>query len=631
MQTSSTPLVVAIDPESTVTDLVRERLDRAPDHVAFEVPTPGGSVTDPWRPITTSAFARDVTSLARGLIAAGLQIGDRVAILAATQYDWAVADLASWWAGAVVVPVYESSSLDQIVTILRDADVSVLFAGTNELARLAERAFAEVERDGRVWTFEARSGADLTALRALGPDVDDDTLERHRSARDADSVATIVYTSGTSGAPKGALITHRNLLSQVRNIAVAYGDVVRDDGNTVIFLPLAHVLARGLQLICLANGMRIAHISQPKDAVVALAVLRPTFLVVVPRILQKIQGAAAAKAAEKGLSRVWRSAQRTAIEWGRHLESIEAGHPARASLALRINHAVFDRLFFGRLRGVMGGRIEYLLSGAASLDPELGLFFRGIGVPVIEGYGLTETTAPLTGNLPGNIRAGTVGVPLPGLEVAIADDGEVLARGAGVFAGYKDAAQDADAFVDGYFRTGDLGRLDPDGRLILQGRLKDVIVTAGGKTVVPADWERVVEQHPLVAHVVTAGEGRPYLTAFVVVDAEALDEWASSRDGGATDGGRSGTDDFVPVDRSDLIAELTGQAQHANRQVSHPEQVQRILVLRAAVGAPGSLVTPTLKLKRGAFLEHVAPLLDDLYAGRQGHAVSAAATSEGSR
>ena len=295
----------------------------------------------------------------------------------------------------------------------------------------------------------------------------------------------IVYTSGTSGTPKGVVLSHENFLGQVLNIAAAYSDIVRADGSTVIFLPLAHVLARGLQLICLASGMRIAHLSEPSEVVASLAELRPTFLVVVPRILEKIAAAAGAKAADKRLGRVWVAAVRTATELARREEQIDDGQTPASSWSLQLRRRVFDALFYRRIRALMGGRIGYVLSGGATLPSRLSLLFRGMGIPVIEGYGLTETTAPLTGNLPGRIRSGTVGVPLPGSTVRIADDGEVLAKGVGVFAGYRDPDDDRDAFVDGFFRTGDLGRLDERGRLVLEGRVKDVVTTSGGKTVAP--------------------------------------------------------------------------------------------------------------------------------------------------
>ncbi len=464
--------------------------------------------------------------------------------------------------------------------------------------------------------MDAAPGRDLDALVALGADVPDAVLEERRTARDLDDVATIVYTSGTTSAPRGALITHRNLVGQVLSVAAAYTAVVREGGSTVIFLPLAHVLARGLQLVCLAGGMRIAHLADPREVVPALAVLRPTFLVVVPRVLQKVHAAATAAAADKHLGRVWASAQRTAVAWGRLAETADAGGPGRRRPSLRLRHALYERLFYRRLRARLGGRVEYLLSGAAALDAELSLFFRGIGVPVVEGYGLTETTAPLTGNLPGAVRSGSVGVPMPGTTVRIADDGEVLARGIGVFRGYQDPAADAEAFVDGFFRTGDLGELDDDGYLRLHGRVKDVIVTSGGKTVSPADWERYVERDPLVAHAMVVGEGKPYLGGLVLLDPESVATWAQRHgiaDLGAlrlpTGGGA------VEVHDSRLVDAIGAVVAAANARLSGSEQVRRFALVLADLSEAGGAVTPTLKLKRAALGERVRDIVDRLYGG----------------
>jgi len=612
---ASTPLLVDATGFRNATDLLLTRLAEAPDHVAFEVRDADAPVTGPWRPVTTVEFAAQVRRLARGLIAAGTEPGDSVGIMAATRYEWAVAELACWFAGAVVVPIYDTSADVQVRTIVADASIRLGLAGSSAQAELLREALAEqADNPLGVWTMDPDPGHDLDALAQLGEAIGDEELEQRRTAADLDSVATIVYTSGTTAEPRGALITHRNFVLQVRNIAAAYTEVVKADGNTIIFLPLAHVLARGLQLVCLASGMRIAHLAEPKEVVPALAVLRPTFLVVVPRVLQKVQAAAAASAASKHLGPVWTAAQNTAVAWGRFLEKRQLAPDARPSLWLAAWHRVFDRLFYTRLRGLLGGRIEYLLSGAASLDADLCRFFTGIGVPVVEGYGLTETTAPLTGNLPGAIRAGSVGVPMPGTTVRISADGEVLARGVGVFAGYRNREANVDAFVDGFFRTGDLGQLDADGRLTLRGRSKDVIVTSGGKTVSPAAWEGSVEQNPLVAHAVLVGEGKPYLGGLIVLDPESVNAWAE-REGLAgavklsapVDGG------LVQVDDSRLVAAISRAVQAANAQLARSEQVRRFSLLIADLTERGGMVTPTLKLKRAALLARVHDIVENLY------------------
>lgn len=600
---TTTPPLAALDGYRNVTDLLVARESAAPDHVAFEVEDAGT-----WRPVTTRAFADEVRALAKGFIARGVQVGDPIAIMAPTRYEWAVADLAAWFAGAVVVPIYETSSPSQVDAIVADAGVRLAIGGTAEHAALLQDAFAHAAGDALgVWTMDAAASGSLADLVAQGAEVSDDELEARRASATQDDPATIVYTSGTTGEPKGVVLTHRNFLGQVLNIAAAYRDIVREDGNTVIFLPLAHVLARGLQLICLASGMRIAHLADPSTVVATLDILRPTFLVVVPRVLQKIQAAAAEKAADKGLTRVWEHAVSTAIAWGRRAERIERDGRAPKDLGLALRHRFFDALFYRRLRAVMGGRVGYILSGGAALDADVSLFFRGMGVPVIEGYGLTETTAPLTGNLPGRITSGTVGPPLPGLTVRIGEGGEVLARGVGVFRGYRDPAHDAAAFVDGFFRTGDLGRLDDRGNLILEGRVKDVIVTSNGKTIVPTRWESAVEADPLVSHAVMVGEGKPYLSALLVLDPEQA---ASVSGAGWSSAG--GTD-IHEVDDPALREHLQRTVDAANALVARSEQVRRFTVILADLEDRG-LVTPTMKLKRSVVLDRASDAVAALYA-----------------
>lgn len=622
MRETTTPPLVSSAGHRNATELLMQRFRTSPGHVAFEVRAADAPVTDPWRQVTTGQFVDEVRALAKGFIAAGLQPGESLAIMSPTRYEWALADMAAWFAGAVVVPIYETSAAPQVDAILADADVRLAVAGTAGHAALLEQGMADAGTPGLgVWTMDSRPGADLAALVLLGAGVPDSAVEERRLLADLDAVATIVYTSGTTAAPKGALITHGNFVGQVLNVAAAYTGVVREGGNTIIFLPMAHVLARGLQLICLANGMRIAHLSDPRDVVPALGALKPTFLVVVPRVLQKIQGAAAAAASKKKLGPVWAAAQRTAVEYGRFKEAHDADPAVRAPLGLRARHALFDRLFYARLRGLVGGRLGYLLSGAAALDAELSLFFRGLGLPVIEGYGLTETTAPLTGNMPGAISAGSVGVPMPGTTVRISDQGEVLAQGVGVFAGYRRSADTAEAFTDGFFRTGDLGELDSQGRLTLKGRIKDVIVTAGGKTISPAIWEGYVEGDPLVAHAVMVGEGKPYLGGLVLLDPESVTAWAE-REGIADLAGLRIPDDggAVQIDDARLLSAIGKAVSAANAKIARSEQVRRFVLLLADLSETNGNVTPTMKLKRGAFTERARHIVDNLYADTRSQA-----------
>lgn len=610
----STPLLVDIAGYRNVTELLTRRATQAPLHVAFEVPPASGILDEQWRPVSTMEFLAEVSRLAKGFMAAGVKEGDAIAIMSATRYAWALVDLAAWFAGAVVVPIYDTASPTQVAAIVRDAKVKLGVAGNASQVLLLQQAFLDTSTPTLgVWAMDSLDGhPDVPTIADLSKrarEVSDEDLELRRLAAAPDSPATIVYTSGTTGEPKGAVLTHRNFLGQALNIAAAYGEVVHSGGNTIIFLPLAHVLARGLQLICLASGMRIAHLSEPAEVVATLGVLKPTFLVVVPRVLQKVQAAAAQKARAMHLSRLWRAACSTAIEWGTSLEAKDAGGPERPSAGLRIRHALFNRLFFGRLRAVLGGRIDYILSGGATLDADLSLFFRGIGVPIIEGYGLTETTAPLTGNLPGSIRSGTVGAPLPGLTVRISDDGEVLARGVGVFAGYRNPEHNQGAFIDGFFRTGDLGRLDDDGRLTLHGRLKDVIVTSNGKTIVPTVWENAAASHPLVSHAVMVGEGKSYLSALLLLDPEEVAAWSLTS---GIEVGIMASTGFDEVTDAHLRSELQSTIDAANALVSRSEQVRRFTLVAPDLNDT-TLVTPTMKIKRRVVLERGALVVDSLY------------------
>lgn len=607
---SSAPVLFVRPDLGNTTDILAERVRLHPQHVAFQVRRNGA-----WQDVMTREFAGDVVRLARGLLAVGVAAGDAIVIMAATRYEWAVADFASWYAGGVVVPVYPTSSVAQAKAILADAAPVLAIVGGN-----AEREVLRIaaDRAGRgplaIWSMDERAGEDLADLAARGAGVADAAVEERRQLAGPDDVASIVYTSGATGAAKGVLITHGNLVREVMQVAGAYPELVNDRASTVIFLPLSHVLARALQLLALAAGMRAAHVSDTSRVVPALAEIRPTFMVVVPRVLQKIQGAALAKAEEKGLGRLFRTAIDTAIAWGRHLEEMDETGAARASLRLRVRHSFFDRLFYARLRRLMGGRVEYLLSGAAPLEARLSLFFRGIGIPVIEGYGLTETTAPCTGNRPGAIRSGTVGPPIPGATIRIAPGGEVLVKGLGVTPGYRDPAENEAAFVDGFFRTGDLGSLDGKGRLTLSGRVKDIIVTAGGKNVVPGPWESFVEADPMVAHAVMVGEGKPFPAALILMARDELAAWAR-RHGRPALAALARDPKARTVDDPGIVASIGALVARANEAVSRAEQVRRFRVLLADLREETGHLTPTLKLKRSAFLLDFAEAVEELYQG----------------
>lgn len=595
MHEVSSPLLV--DPATehrNLTDLLRRRVKTAPQHVAFRVPlyNSAGEITG-WQDVSTVQFERDVMSFAKGLLSAGLTPGGRVAIMAETSYNWAVSDLAILYAGGTVVPVYETSSTAQVTAIVQDARVELALAGTGEHARKLEASFEAVYgaagSKNRIWCF-TESPHSLDALRQLGTGVSTEKLEHARTVAGLDEVATLVYTSGTTAEPKGTKITHRNMLGQVLNVAASYREVVHDRGATVIFLPLAHVLARGLQFACLSSGMSVAHLANPAHLMGQLGVLRPTFLVVVPRVLEKIQQRIVAQAGEKKLGALWARAERIAIAIGRHREERDLGQVSRVAVPLHLSHRVFDGLFYRRIRALLGGRIEWLLSGGAPLSAELSLLFRGMGVPTIEGYGLTETTAPVAGNLPGKIRSGTVGEPIAGATIRTDTGGQVKVRGVGVFAGYTDDSLTSAAFDrDGFFATGDLGEFD--GRhLVLKGRVKDVLVTSSGKTISPFVWENSVEKSPMISHAVVMGEGRKYLTALIVLDPETT----------------------ANLDSQQARWAVQTLVNRANSLVSAPEQVKKFTLVEASLTDP-DLITPTQKLKRAAFAARWAGAVEKMY------------------
>ncbi|AZQ78157.1 long-chain fatty acid--CoA ligase [Flaviflexus ciconiae] len=586
MTEASTPPLADFGTYRNIVDLIAERGEVAPNHIAFRIKQNGALVD-----VTTEEFVSTVRAVAKGLIAQGVQAEDRIATQGATSYSWTIADIASLWAGAIVVPIFDTSSPDQVQHILRSSNSVAAFAGTEEQRRGIASQIGE-----KIWSLDEHG---MSALKAAGQHVTDEQLDERRVGVNLDDVATLVFTSGTEGMPKGAIITHRNLIGQVLNIGADYGELVHDRGSTLIFLPLAHVLARGLQLICLTAGMRISYESDPAQAVGALTTLRPTFLVVVPRVLERIRDRIAEQARSKRLGWVWRDAEQTAIAWGRMLE--ERQHmTANPSRSLKLRHATYDRLFFAKVRDLVGGQIDYLLSGAAPLNSNLNLLFRGMGLEVIEGYGLTESTAPLTGNRPGNNYAGTVGPPTPGHTVRISPEGEVLARGIGISPGY-DGIDNSTTMVDGFIRTGDLGTLDSEGRLTITGRLSETIVTSGGKTISPQKWESNVAQDPLVAHAVMVGDSRPYPGALIFLDQEeaAKHGITSTNDG-------QFLDDTIP-------ASILTAIRRANQLVAAPERVKRIKILLMDM-APGSdFVTPTMKLRRSRVIQKLSASIDELY------------------
>jgi long-chain acyl-CoA synthetase len=580
---SSTPTRYLPATRDNMTDDLMRNAARAPDR-----PAVARWVAGEWRTVTWRRFREDAVALAAALVGAGIRPGDRVAVMAGTSAEWVRADYAIWLAAAVTVPIYDTAAPTQVEWILRDSGAVAAFAG-NDRQRATLAAVASGVR--RTWPM-----AELDALAATATAADAEEVTRRRAGLGPDLPATIVYTSGTTGRPKGCLLTHGNLLAEVHAVTMADGideQVLGWESSVLLFLPLAHVLTRVVQLAAVHSGALTAHLDDPARLGEALATFRPTVLLAVPRVFEKFHDRVARTAASAGHGTLFRIAERTAVAYSRALDS------GRVPLALRVRHRLLDRLVLRRIREALGGRVTHAVSGGAPLAPRLAHFLRGLGLVVLEGYGLTETTAGVTLNLPGAQRIGTVGRPLPGCRVRLAEDGEVLVKGAIACSGYwRDEAASAALFdADGWLRTGDLGSL-ADGYLTIVGRKKDIIVTAGGKNVAPEPLEELVREHPLVDQCVLVGDRRPFVAALVTIDREALATWRP---------------DGPPPTDAELEAEVATAVEVANHTVSTAESIRRFRIVPVEFTV-GDELTPTQKLRRERVFAKYAADIEALYA-----------------
>jgi long-chain acyl-CoA synthetase len=473
---ASTELLMELDPDSNVTDLLLQQQAANPAHALYSRRGPNG-----WTDIPAQKFLHDVTALAKGLIAGGLEPGDTVAVMSATSYEWTLVDFAVWFAGGVTVPIHETSSASQVEWILHDAGTWRVFAEDREktemLAQVLESSALLKDRLVNVVRMDHDGDApNLASLAGAGAGVTDAELERHRTAAGLDDVASLVYTSGTTGHPRGCEITHGNFALVATNIVAFLPELLRpENARTLMVLPLAHVLARTIQVACLSAGATLGHTGNAVQLLEDLGTFKPTFLIVVPRIFEKVRAGAARKAALAGRAGIFSAASAAAVQYSREQDSAARGEGSGPGLLSGARHAVFDRLLYAKLRQALGGHVSYAVSGPSSLGADDAHFFRGAGIPVLEGYGLTETTAPCTANTPARTKVGSVGIPIPGTTIRVAEDGEVLVKGIGVFKGYHaDEAANAEAFVDGFFRTGDIGELDSEGFLTITGHKKDL-------------------------------------------------------------------------------------------------------------------------------------------------------------
>ncbi|MGY1913880.1 AMP-dependent synthetase/ligase [Blastococcus sp. SYSU DS0973] len=554
-----------------------------------------------WHDVTWAEFAGEVAGVAKGLVAAGVAPGDRVALQAKTRYEWTVFDYAIWTAGAVVVPIYETSSPDQVAWILSDSGATAVIVERDEHATAVDSVRDQAPELRSVHVIEDDA---IGTLTQAGAGVPDSELEARRKTLNADSLATLIYTSGTTGRPKGCELTHGNFLFEINNGMGLLGRFMNVHGSLLLFIPLAHVLARVLQCGAVKTRTVIGHTADVKNLVEDLGEFRPTFVLAVPRVFEKVYNQAKAKAEGDGKGKIFDRAARVAIDWSRAQDTGGAG------LGLRLQHALFDRLVYGKLRAALGGRCIGAISGGAPLGERLGHFFRGIGVPVFEGYGLTETTAAASVNHDGAFRIGTVGRPLPGVGAAIAEDGEILLRGGVVMRGYwKNEQATREAIdADGWFHTGDIGEIDDDGFIKITGRKKEILVTAGGKNVAPAVLEDRLRAHRLVSQCIVVGDQRPFIAALITLDEEALPQWLESK------GKDAGLTPAQLREDADVLAELDAAVKDANKAVSQAEAIKKFTVLGTDFTEDNGMLTPSLKLKRNVVLKEFGSEVDALYA-----------------
>lgn len=598
MREFTVPPLANVPSDTNITDFVLRQASKASNPALFSRLDGAGQ----WQDISATEFLADVSALAKGLMVSGVGAGDRVGIMSRTRYEWALIDFAIWFAGGVSVPIYETSSPSQVAWNLGDSGAVAAFGESAHHENIIRQAAASegLTALNHVWQLE---GSGLDAVRAAGTGVSDDDLEARRRAAGLSDLATIIYTSGTTGRPKGCELTHGNFVELSENaLATSLRQIVNQQARTIMFLPLAHVFARFISVLSVAAGVTVAHTPDIKHLLPDLQSYKPTFILAVPRVFEKVYNSALTKAEDGGKGAIFHKAADTAIAYSR------ARQDGGVGFGLKIKHAIFDRLVYSKLRAAMGGQVAHAVSGGGPLGERLGHFFQGIGMQILEGYGLTETTAPISVNTPERIKIGTVGAPIPGTTVRIADDGEILTKGTCVMRGYyKRDDLTAEAFVDGWFRTGDIGQLDGDGFLTITGRKKEIIVTAGGKNVVPAQLEDQIRADALVSQVLVVGDNRPFIGALVTLDEEALPGWLQ----------RHG----LPAETT--VTEAAGNAvvkaavqeliNHANQSVSQAEAIKAFRIVPSDFTEASGHLTPSMKVKRAQVMKDFENVIDEMY------------------
>jgi long-chain acyl-CoA synthetase len=568
-----------------------------PDHVIFQRLVDGA-----WTDVTAAEAAGQIRSAALGLIAEGVKPGDRVAVLSATRYEWPILDFAILSVGGLTVPIYETSSAEQVKFVLGDSGAVLIFAETDAHAEKVEALQGELPELRKVYRIDGTGPSALVALAEAGESVDAGELDARLAGIKSTDPATLIYTSGTTGRPKGCQLTHSNLLYEIRGAKASFPTLLDKGERLLVFLPLAHVLARAITIAAFSNKVTLGFTSDIKNLVPMFGVFKPTLVVSVPRVFEKVYNTAEQNARNDGKGRIFEIAVNTAIEWSQAQEN------DTPSLLLRAKHALFDRLVYGKLRAALGGDCHAAISGGAPLGARLGHFYRGVGLTIYEGYGLTETSAAITVNQIDGTKVGSVGKLLPGNSMRLGDDDELLVRGGVVFGGYWHNEEETKAvFSDGWFHTGDLGAIDDGGFLTIVGRKKEIIVTAGGKNVAPALLEDRLRAHPLISQAMCVGDQQPFIAALVTIDPEAFPGW-KERNGKNAD---ASVGDLA--DDPDLRAEIELAVKEANQAVSKAEAIRKFRVLPVDFTEDTGELTPTLKVKRKVVAQKFASDIEALY------------------
>ena len=598
MRSYELPSLVETSANESITDLLLNRVRKTPNIPLFAIEkTPGV-----WTDVSAKDFHEQVKDLAKGFIAAGIRPGDAVGIMSRTRYEWALVDFALWFAGAVSVPIYETSAPAQIEWVLSDSDAVALIIENSEHQKRFESIKAMVPSVKKVWKLEDDS---LVKLVADGKDISDDQLEKARASLKLDSLATIIYTSGTTGKPKGCELLHRGFVDLSKNAMLELPEVVKEGTATVLFLPLAHVYARFISILCVHAGIKVGHQPDTTNVAAAMQSFHPDFLLAVPRVFEKVYNSAEQKAEAGGKGKIFRKAVQVAIDYSRGLD--KKGGP---SLLLKVEHKLFDILVYKKLRAAMGGKVKYAVSGGAPLGERLGHFFRSIGLIVLEGYGLTETSAPAMIGRATDAKIGKVGRVLPGCAVKIADDGEILLKGSNVLRGYWKNPEATKATMEGdWFKTGDIGELDDEGFITITGRKKELIVTAGGKNVAPTALEDPLRASPIIGQAVVIGDQRPFVAALLSLDPEMMPVWL------ANNGQPSDLTLSQAAKNPRVLQELQKAVDEVNSTVSNAEAIKKFEVIDSELSEKSGHLTPSLKIKREAVTRDFAPIIEQIYGG----------------